>query len=151
MTGREDKKLNDLFFVCSLIEYIARQTKNRRGVIVNALGKKELEHIYELADVYHSENIDKLTYELTNKYGIETGIYDNVAVAQYRIPTHWDIGKVYHRLIAEIARQRNISRIDALIEVYNSWISEKIDNYNSSMYYENPGYLYASYVEGKAL
>jgi hypothetical protein len=151
MIGREDKKLNDLFFVCSLIEYIARRTKNRRGVIVNALGKKELEHIYELADVYHSENIDKLTYELTTKYGIETGEYDNVAAAQYRIPTHWDIGKVYHRLIAEVARERNISRMEALIEVYNSWISEKSDNYNSSMYYENPGYLYASYVEGKAL
>ena len=28
MNGREDNKLNDLFFVCSLIEYVARKTKN---------------------------------------------------------------------------------------------------------------------------
>ena len=27
MTGREDSKANDLFFTCSLIEYIARKTK----------------------------------------------------------------------------------------------------------------------------
>lgn len=27
MTGREDGKENDLFFTCSLIEYIARKTK----------------------------------------------------------------------------------------------------------------------------
>ena len=36
MNGREDKKENDLFFLCSLIDYIARYTHNRRKVIVNA-------------------------------------------------------------------------------------------------------------------
>lgn len=64
MNGREDKKLNDLFFVCSLIEYVDRQTKNERKVVVNALGLKGLEHYYELAEVYHCENIDKVTGEL---------------------------------------------------------------------------------------
>lgn len=28
MTGREDSKANDLFFTCSLIEYIARKTND---------------------------------------------------------------------------------------------------------------------------
>ena len=28
--GREDQKENDLFFTCSLIDYIARKTKNTR-------------------------------------------------------------------------------------------------------------------------
>lgn len=35
MTGRETKKENDLFFTCSLIEYIARKTKNKRATVVN--------------------------------------------------------------------------------------------------------------------
>ena len=43
MNGREDSKQNDLFFLCSLIEYIGRQTKNKRSVIVNALGRKGLD------------------------------------------------------------------------------------------------------------
>lgn len=51
MNGREDKKLNDLFFVCSLIDYIARQTKNERKVVVNALGKDELEHLLSVKSV----------------------------------------------------------------------------------------------------
>ncbi len=42
MTGREDSKANDLFFTCSLIEYIARKTKNKRSAIVNQLGKWSL-------------------------------------------------------------------------------------------------------------
>ena len=75
MTGREDKKRNDLFFVCSLIEYVGRQTKNRRAVVVNAIGQAKLQHIYDLAEVYHCENIDKLTYELVNSAGIRTGGY----------------------------------------------------------------------------
>ena len=41
--------------------------------------------------------------------------------------------------------------IDALIKVYNSFISEKIDDYNSSVYYENPSYIYESYKENKIL
>lgn len=41
--GREPAKDNDLFFTCSLIDYIARKTKNTRKDIVNVLGKKSLE------------------------------------------------------------------------------------------------------------
>ena len=38
--GRESAKDNDLFFTCSLIDYIARKTKNTRIDVVNTLGKK---------------------------------------------------------------------------------------------------------------
>lgn len=151
MNGREDKKQNDLFFVCSLIDYIARQTKNERKTVVNALGKEELEHLYDLADVYHSENMDKIIHELISKHHISKGTFDNVADCQYRIPTHWDMGKVYHRLIADIYKAESKPIIDVLIEVYNSWISDSIDDYNSSMYYENPSYLVASYRAGHSL
>ena len=42
----EPAKDNDLFFTCSLIDYIARKTKNKRSVVVNALGQRQLEKIY---------------------------------------------------------------------------------------------------------
>ena len=57
--GRETQKDNDLFFTCSLIDYIARKTKNIRADIVNQLGKERLEKIYDLADVYHCDNIKR--------------------------------------------------------------------------------------------
>jgi hypothetical protein len=151
MIGREKKEYNDLFFVCSLIEYVARKTKNNRNVVVNSIGKKHLGHIYELADVYHCENIDKLTDELIQNNNISTGIFDNVSDCHYNIPTHWDIGKVYKRLIVDICEDQKKKPVDAMVEVYNSWISTKIDDYNSSMYYENPSYLYQSYIEGRPL
>jgi hypothetical protein len=161
MTGREDKNANHLFFLCSLIEYSGRKTKNHRNVIVNAIGKSELQHIFELADVYHCENMDKLTFELTEKYNIENGIFDNVEIAKYSIPTHWDIGKVYKRLIIDVNR-RGVSHtpvshtpdkliIDTLSEVYNSWLSRKIEDFNGSIYYESPEYLFQSYLKGENL
>ena len=44
-----------------------------------------------------------------------------------------------------------IETVDALIEVYSSFISPKIDDYNSSVYYENPNYIFECYKENKML
>ena len=149
--GREYSKDNDLFFTCSLIDYIARKTRNTRADVVNALGKKRLEKIYDLADVYHSDNIERVSDDFIREADIESGNFDNVKDCSYSIPSHWDIGKVYKRLIKEVAKKSGIETIDALIEVYNSFISPKIDDYNSSMYYENPSYLLACYIEKKVI
>jgi len=151
MTGREDKNANNLFFLCSLIEYIGRKTKNHRNVVTNAISKTNLQHIFDLSDVYHCENMDKLTFELIEKYNIEMGYFDNIAKAKYAIPTHWDIGKVYKRLIIDVSKHNNKSLIDTLLEVYNSWLSRHIEDFNSSIYYESPQYLFQSYLTGTNL
>jgi hypothetical protein len=149
MIGRENKKDNDLFFVCSLIEFIARTTKNTKADVVFALGKNKLMQILELADVYHSENMAKLTQELINECNIRPGHFDNISACLYAVPTHWDIGKVYKRLLLEIKRETGADVIDLIIDVFNSPIAKKIDDYNSSMYYENPDYIYESFKQGK--
>lgn len=149
--GREPEKENDLFFTCSLIDYIARKTTNTRAAVVNTLGKKNLEKIYDLADIYHSDNIDRVSDDFIREAKISTGNFDNVSACQYAIPSHWDIGKVYKRLIKSVAEYEKISVIDALFKVYNSFISDKIDDYNSSMYYENPSYLLECYLENKVI
>ena len=149
--GRESAKDNDLFFTCSLIDYIARKTKNKRKDVVNALGKKNLFKIYDLADVYHSDNIDRVSDDFIKVAEIVTGTFDNLKACQYSIPSHWDVGKVYKRLIKSVAEYEKIDVIDALLKVYNSFLSGKIDDYNSSMYYENPSYLLECYLENKVI
>ena len=86
--GRESKKDNDLFYTCSLIDYIARKTKNIRADIVNNLGKKNLEKIYDLADVYHCDNIDSVSEEFIEKCNIQDGKFDNVGECKFAIPTY---------------------------------------------------------------
>jgi len=59
---------------------------------------------------------------------------------------------VYKRLIMDILNYRNTNdTIGTLIEVYNSWISRKIEDLNSSMYFENPDYIFQSYLMGDVL
>ncbi|MDF2612351.1 MAG: hypothetical protein K0S71_137 [Clostridia bacterium] len=149
MIGREDKKTNDLFFVCSLIDYIARNTKNRRSYVVKKLGKERIEKIYDLADIYHSYNIEQVAEEFSEESKILEGTFDNIKQCNYAIPTHWDIGKVYKRLIIGVAATKKIEVIEALFEVYNSFICDLIDDYNGSFYFENPQFILETYLAGK--
>ena len=146
----EPQNENDLFFVCSFIEYIARKTNNKKSYVVKKIDKKLLQKIYNLAEVYHSENIEKVSDEIIEQSKIERGNYDIIGNCKYNIPTYWDIGKVYKRLILMVNNDEN-EYINTLYSVLSSWIIEKIDNYNSSMYYENPDYIYECYKEGKVI
>ena len=122
----ENQKDNDLFFVCSLIELIARKTKNTKKYIIKKLGKEKIKKIYELCNALK--------------------LYQG----KYRIPTIWELGRIYQRLIIMVNNKEE-EYIDTLLEVLSSWIIEKIDNYNSSMYFENPEYIYECYVENKII
>ncbi len=141
---------NDLFFTCSLIEYIARKTKNSKKEIVEKMGYEKIKKIFELAEIYHSENIEKVSEELVRECKIVKGSYDIVSKAEGNIPTYWEIGRVYQRLI-KMVNNNTSEYINTTIVVLSSWIIEKIDNYNSSMYYENPDYIYNCYKEGRVL
>lgn len=149
MAGRENPRENNLFFTCSLIEYIARKTKNRRSAVANALGRTRIAKIYELADVYHSDNIDRVSEDFIKAAGITAGAFDNVSLAKYAVPSHWDIGKVYKRLILGISREKGLAIPDALLAVYNSFVSDKIDDYNSSFYYEAPANILNAFLYGE--
>ena len=39
-----EKQMNDIFYVCSLIEYIARKTKNHRQDVIRCFSKNDIEH-----------------------------------------------------------------------------------------------------------
>lgn len=142
------KQSNDLYYLCSLIEFIGRKTKNKRKHIVNVLGENTLRHIYEYADVFHSEQIEAVADRFSEEYAIKDGIFDNVNDCKYTVPDYWSIGSVYQRLIENVNKS---DLITTLIEVYNSWIAEYIDNYNIAVYYMAPQYLKACYDEGKIL
>ena len=50
------QKQNDLFYTCSLIDYIAKKTKNVREDIVNQLGKERIEKIDDYYSSLYYEN-----------------------------------------------------------------------------------------------
>lgn len=141
---------NDLFYLCSLIEYIGRETKNKRGYIVETLGKKELERQLDLADVNHCLSFEQVSDEIIDYFKIEDGNFDSVGECKYNVPSFQSIGKVYQRLIGDVIN-KNDNLVDVIYNVFTSFISDEISDFNSSVYYSNPEYLKYSYLEGKLL
>ena len=137
---------NDVFYTCSLIEYIGRTTKNTRADVVMKLGYDKIKKIYTHADVFHSDLIEKVTDEFIESCNIQTGSYDNVSKCKYTVPSYWDIGEVFSRLIEDVYRDGDV--IQTIIDIYTSWISNAISNYNSDLYYQPRDYIYECYKEG---
>lgn len=148
MIGRRSERDNNIFFLCGLIDYIGRITKNRRKDVVNKLGKERIAHIFNLADVYHSDNIERVADDFIRESEIEQGSFDNVKACKYSVPSYFDIGMVYGRLVRGIADTENISVEEAVIKAYNSFVSGKIDNYNCAFYYDNPDNILIYYYDG---
>lgn len=142
------KNNSALFFTCSLIEFIGREKKHTRNAIVRMLGEKTLRRIYRYADVLHCEPIAKTADEYISMYNISEGYYDNVAKCKYEVPDYWTIGEVYERLIEDICEG---DVINALIQVYSSWISDVISNYNSDFFYQSREYISECYKRGAIL
>ncbi|MCI8730766.1 MAG: hypothetical protein HFH59_03745 [Lachnospiraceae bacterium] len=137
-----------LFFACSLIEYIGRIQKRKRGEIVDALGDGTLRRIYKYADVLHCEPIMKTADEYIRMQNITEGDFDNVGACKYNVPDYWTIGEVYKRLIEDV-QEGDV--VYTLKEVYGSWISDAISNYNTDFFYQSREYIRECYREGVVL
>ena len=90
-----EKNNSALFFTCSLVEFIGRETKNKRQDILNYLGKEEVSRIFKYADVFHCEPIEKVAEDFIERNYIVQGEFDNVAACKYTVPDYWDIGEVF--------------------------------------------------------
>ena len=100
-----EKERNDFFYVCSLIEYIARQTKNKRRVIVEALGREGIEKQLYDAEINHCLSFEQVSDELISQYKITNGDFDTITDCKYAVPSFMDIGKLYSIMIEDCAEK----------------------------------------------
>ena len=143
------KNNSDLFYTCSLIEYIGRKQKQRRETVVKLLGQETIRRIYRYADVFHCEPIAKTADDFIHICNIPIGAYDNLEKAKYEIPDYWTIGEVYERLIEDVSEDSTEAIVDTIMAVYSSWISDAISNYNTDFYYQSREYICQCYTEGE--
>lgn len=143
------KNNSALFYTCSLIEYIGRVQKQKRSAIVEYLGRKTIKRIYEYADIFHCEPIEKTADDFVTRYNIPLGSFDNVSKCRYDVPDYWTIGEVYERLIEDISDDDSNHIVDSIMEVYLSWINDRLSNYNTDLFYQSREYIRECYKEGK--
>ena len=140
---------NDLFYVCSLVEYIGRERKLRRSEVVAGLGEETLRRIYRHAGVFHCEPIAKVAADFIALRSLPEGDFDNVAACRYAVPSYWDIGAVHARLIEDVAD--GADPVSKLMEVYSSWMSDALSRFNSDLFYQPRAYLAECYRAGTIL
>lgn len=146
----EEVSANDLYFVCYMIERIARNLKQPNKYVVNTMGKQALQEKLSLANVLHCENPESVAQDWIDTYNMAKGCHDvNNVDERYtnRVPTPMQMGKVYSRLIIG-TMQDGEDYADGIIRVYNNPICEIIDDYNSSAYYEPSYVIERSYRAG---
>lgn len=145
-----EKQKDDLFYVCSLIEYIARVTLNYRKDIIRFFSKKVLDFQLKSAEVNHCLSFEQVSEELIEKLKIKNGTFDSVKSCKYQVPDYMDVGKVFQQLILSVYEKKEQKDLaQCIIDVFSSFISDEISNFNSFVYYANPSYLFCSYEEGK--
>lgn len=143
---------NDLYFICYMIECIARRLHQYNRYVVNCIPKEEWTRLISLADVLHSENPLQVEQDWMDQYGLKPGSYDVTDVDRQLvdyIPTDLQMGKVYARLIVDTLQPgEDYIDIDGMLRVYNDPICDLLDNYNCGAFYE-PSYVIArAYMHG---
>lgn len=85
--------------------------------------------------------------EWIEQYDIKEGIFNTIDTCRYTVPSVTSIERVYQQLVlGAIAMDGDAAQ--AIIDVFSSFISDEISNFNTNVYYSNPDYLKCSYEEG---
>jgi len=145
----DEKRKDDVYYVCTLIEFISRETCNRRKDVIGYFDKKDISRQLKLAEVNHCLSFEQVADEIIEEYHIQKGEYDTVKECKYSVPSYTAIGRVYQQLVLSLVENENVEQ--ATINVFSSFISDEISDFNSNVYYSNPDYLRCSYLEGKML
>ena len=144
-----EKQRDDIYYVCSLIEFIARKTKNHRQDVIRHFSKADVERQLRLAEVNHCLSFEQVADELIEDYGISDGNFDTVKECRYDVPSFLSIGMLYQELVLSTMKTEDAAQ--GIIDIFSSFISDEISDFNSNVYYTNPDYLRCSYLEGKML
>ena len=130
--------------ICFLIEKVSRHIHQRNAYVVNKLGYDPLYHLISVANVLHCENSDQVVCDVIEEYGLEQGDFHIENVNRElctNIPTEFDMGKVYTRLIVDTLYPDE-DYIEGVLRIYNDEICRTLDDYNNGSYYE-PSYVIA--------
>lgn len=123
----------DVFYTASLVEHIGRSTLNRRSVVVKAIGEEGIKHLLNVACVNHCLPIEQVSAEVIERYHIAKGDYDTVGDCRYKVPAYKAVGKVYARLIQDIAEPDDYA--ENFYAVFTSGIEDKISDFNGTLYF----------------
>lgn len=134
---------NDIYYTASLLEYLARKTRNRRDDLARYLGVEGIAAVYRFAEVNHCLPFEQVAEELIRLHHIPGGSYYPEALFQEegrQAPRPTQIGKSYANLVCDI-QQDPEQYPQALYDILCSKISTWMTEYHSAFYYSPRDYI----------
>ena len=117
-----EKQKNDVLYVCSLIETIARKTKNHRQDVIRHFTKAGIERQLRLAEVNHCLSFEQVSDELIEDLNIPDGDFDTAAECRYTVPSATSIGMLYQGLVLSTMKDEDAAQ--AILDVFSSFITD---------------------------
>ena len=105
-----EKQKNDVLYVCSLIETIARKTKNHRQDVIRHFTKAGIERQLRLAEVNHCLSFEQVSDELIEDLNIPDGDFDTAAECRYTVPSATSIGMLYQGLVLSTMKDEDAAQ-----------------------------------------
>ena len=144
-----EQQKDDIYYVCSLLEFISRKTRNHRQDVIRYFSIADIERQLRIASVNHCLSFEQVSDEIIDEFGIKEGQFDTVKECKYEVPSVTSIGMLYQNLVLSTMKDENAAK--GIIDVFSSFITDEISDFNSSVYYTNPDYLRCCYLEGRML
>ena len=124
---------------------------NRNQTIAEIIGVDGIAWQLKHAQTSHCLTFDETSEELIEEYKISQGNFDSVGNCTGNVPFPIHVARTYKSLVVNIAENSEEPLAKIIYDVFTSFISDEISNFNTSTFYENPSYIYHSYIEGELL
>lgn len=103
----------------------------------------------EFPEVNHCLSFEQVGDEIIEEYEIPEGTFDTITNCKYAIPGFQDIGRLYAIMIENCAQSGQ--EVEELMKIFSPFISDKILDFRTGLYYVNQSYLEWSHREGYLL
>ena len=135
----------DTTYTCQILEQISRMSKNTMKDTIGYIGLDGIQHIYEVADVYHCDSPEYSGDFLIDKFGVKDGTYTKSDKVSPQT-----IGRSLGLMVLELVKDE--SEIPKMIyDIGTSWWMNELDNYESDLYYQNETYHRECWYAGRIL
>ena len=89
-----EKEKDNIYYVCTLLEYLSRKTHNDRKTIIEYFSKQDVEHLLYVAEVNHCLSFDQVSDELIEDFQIQSGNYDAETECKHTTSSVTSVGTV---------------------------------------------------------
>ena len=112
-----EKEKDNIYYVCTLLEYLSRKTHNDRKTIIEYFSKQDVEHLLYVAEVNHCLSFDQVSDELIEDFQIQSGNYDAETECKHTTSSVTSVGAAYQKLVLEQSPQ---NPAQGILDVFSS-------------------------------